>query len=108
MLPLGLRKAWKSEKGRERKGASGGRRESCLQLSRDTGRFSPAGRFPEEDSPVSLPGRRKLVSPWDRHASSSALYGNCQEEMLSLCHRTPVLPHSAAPTHMVGQRVPAL
>lgn len=82
-------------------GASSAKRESCLELSRDTERFSPAGRFPEEGSPVSPPGRRKLVSPWDRHASSSALYGNCQEEMLVLCHRNPLLLHSAAPTHVV-------
>lgn len=41
------------------------------------------------------------VSPWDHRASSSALYGSCQEEVLVLCHRNSLLPHSTAPTHMV-------
>ena len=91
---------WPGVRGGHSEGASGGRRKSCLELSRDTERFSPAGRFPEEGSPVSPLGRRKLVSPWDRCASSSALYGNCQEEMLVLCHRNPLLPDSAAPTHV--------
>lgn len=81
--------------------ASSRRRKTCLELSRDTERFSPAGRFPEEGSPVSLPGQRTLVSPWDRRASSSALCGNCQEEMLVLCHRNSLLPHFAAPTPVV-------
>lgn len=66
-----------------------------------TERFSPAGHFPEEGSPVSPQGQRKLVSPWDHRASSSALYGSCQEEMFILHHRNPLLPHSTAPTHMV-------
>lgn len=75
---------------------------SCPELSRDTERFSPVGRFPEEGSPVSPPGPRKLASPWDHHASSSALYGNCQEEMMALSHRNPLLPHSAVSTHVVS------
>lgn len=64
---------------------------SCPELSRDTERFSPVGHFPEEGSPVSPPGLRKLVSPWDLHASSSALCGNCQEEVMVLDHRNPLL-----------------
>lgn len=75
---------------------------SCPELSRDTERFSPVGHFPEEGSPVSPPGPRKLVSPWDHHASSSALCGNCQEEAMVLYHRNPLLLHSAASTHVVS------